>query len=175
MASIARRMWGAAILDAETYEEIEHDAAATRQAFLVVLVASAAAGVGSLANLGVAGVAWHSVHGLLLWYAWAWVTWWVGTRLLPTPGSECDRGELLRTIGFASTPGLLRALALVLPLGWLVFGVAHVWMLAAMVVAVREALDTPSTWRAAAVCAVGFPIFAIGMAVSLLLLGPWPT
>jgi hypothetical protein len=47
-------------------------------------------------------------------------------------------------------------------------------MLVAMVVAVRQALDYTSTWRAIAVCAIGFPVYALGTMASILLLGPWP-
>ena len=43
-----------------------------------------------------------------------------------------------------------------------------------MVVAVRQALDYTSTARAAAVCAIGFPIYAAGQMLSVLVLGPWP-
>jgi hypothetical protein len=53
-----------------------------------------------------------------------------------------------------------------------VFAATAVWMLAAMVVAVRQALDYTSTMRAAAVCVLGWSL-AIGIAIILgLLFGP---
>jgi hypothetical protein len=174
MRGLLTRMKGAALLDAETYEEVEADLSATPQAFLVVALASVAAGVGGLENHGAMGILWHSIHGIVLWYIWAWVTCMIGTRLLPTEETSADTGELLRTLGFASAPGLVRIFALVPALANFVFGLASIWMLVAMVIAVRQALDYTSTWRAIAVCAIGFPIYAVGLMVSILLLGPWP-
>jgi hypothetical protein len=95
---------------------------------------------------------------LLGWYVWAWLTHWIGTRLLPEPQTRSDRGELLRTIGFASAPGILRVLGVVPVLQTLVFAVTAIWTLVAVVVAVRQALDYQSTARAVGVCVVGWLI-----------------
>lgn len=171
---IAVRMWKASLLDAETYEEVEADRSATGQAFAVVLLASLAAGLGGIANHGAMGILWHALHGITLWYVWAWVTCIVGTRLLPSPETSADVGELLRTIGFSSAPGLVRVFGVVPPVAGFVFPLASIWMFVAMVVAVRQALDYRSTWRAIAVCAIGFPVYAVGLMLSILLLGPWP-
>jgi hypothetical protein len=105
---------------------------------------------------------------------WAYVTYFIGTRFLPTHETVADHGELLRTIGFSSAPGVLRILALIPPLAGVVFVVSTLWMMIAMVVAVRQALDYRSTSRAVAVCAIGFPIYAVLLAASLLVLGAWP-
>ena len=52
------------------------------------------------------------------------------------------------------------------------FAVSSVWMLAATVVAVRQALDYDSTLRAVAVCALGW-VLAIVIAIGLgVLFGP---
>jgi hypothetical protein len=169
-----QRMLGAARLDAETYEEVEADRGATGQAFAVVLLASIAAGVGAFESRAAAGILWHAIHGILLWYVWAHITCLIGTRLLPTAETAADHGELLRTIGFSSAPGLLRGLGVITPIAGPVFAIGTLWMLIAMVVAVRQALDYQSTWRALAVCAIGFPVYALGLAVSIFWLGPWP-
>jgi hypothetical protein len=174
MNPMLHRLIGAARLDSDIYEEIEADRSATGQAFTVVLLSSIAAGVGAFENHAVAGILWHALHGILLWYAWAYITCLIGTRLLPTAETVANHGELLRTIGFSSAPGLLRALGVITPIAGPVFVIATLWMLVAMVVAVRQALDYRSTWRAVAVCAIGFPVYAIGLAISILLLGPWP-
>jgi len=172
--TVVRRMWRAACLEAELYEEVEHDRSATPQAFAVVLCASVAAGIGSFHNGGWAGVGWSAVAWLVGWYAWARTTWWIGTRLLPGPETEADPGELLRTLGFSSSPGVLLVFALVEPLAGVVFLLCAVWMLACMVVALRQALDYPGSLRAIAVCAIGFPVYALILGVTLLWLGPWP-
>jgi len=169
MHSTVQRMIGAARLDAAIYEEIESDRGATGQAFLVVLFASAAAGVGAIENHAASGILWHTIHGLILWYVWAYITYWIGTRLLPSAETSADHGELLRTIGFSSAPGLLRALGLITPIAGEVFVICTLWMLVAMVIAVRQALDYESTWRAIGVCAIGWvvPAVILGIAVSM--------
>ena len=174
MARILTRMLRASLLDANLYEEVEADRGATGQAFLVVLISAVAAGIGSFDNGGVAGIFWSSVAALVGWYVWAYVTYFIGTRFLPTHDTISDHGELLRTIGFSSAPGVLRVLALIPPIAGVVFLVSTLWMMVAMVVAVRQALDYRSTGRAIAVCAIGFPVYAVLLAASLLVLGAWP-
>jgi hypothetical protein len=177
MAGIAKRMLQAALLEAQAYEEVEADRGATWQAVAVVVLASLAAGIGSLDNNGWTGIAVITLAALVGWLVWAWITLLVGTRLLPGPDTVADLGELLRTIGFASAPGVLLVLAVVDPIGWLVFPGCGLWMLAAMVIAVRQALDyegARGTLRALAVCAIGFPAYALLVTAALLVLGPWP-
>ena len=173
-SALPRRMVGAALLHVDTYEEVEADRSATLQAFAVVVLAALAAGVGGIANHGPMGVFWHTVSRVVLWAVWAWVTCIIGTRLLPTEATRSDWGELLRTIGFSSAPGVLHLFGMFEPITAAVFTVCGIWTLVAMVVAVRQALDYDSTWRAIAVCAIGFPVYAIGTMISILLLGPWP-
>jgi hypothetical protein len=171
---LAARMLRAALLQAALYEEVEADRGATSQAFAVVVLAALATGIGALGNSGAPGLLWHTLLDVALWYVWAWVTLWIGTRLLPTPETRADLGELLRTLGFACAPGALRVLAVYPPFAFAAFTLCGLWMLAAMVVALRQALDYESTARAAAVCAIGLPVYALGQILSLLLLGPWP-
>ena len=70
-------------------------------------------------------------------------------------------GELLRTIGFASSPGVIRVIGFIPFLGTIVSFVAGIWMLVAMIIAVRQALDYKSTWRAIAVCVIGYVVVLI--------------
>ncbi len=173
-ARFVRRMARAALLHADTYEEVEADRSANGQAFAVVVLSSVAMGVGSLANSGVAGIFWHTLVAVLGWIVWAWVTNFIGTRWLPHADTVSDHGELLRTIGFSSAPGILRIFMLVEAIAFPVFAVCTIWMLVSMVVAVRQALDYPGTGRALAVCALGFPVYAASLVISVLVLGPWP-
>ena len=100
------------------------------------------------------------------------ITFQIGSRLMPTGETRADVGELLRTIGFAATPGLLRLLGIMPAVTVPVFAVTAVWMLAAMVVAVRQALDYRSTGRAVAVCVLGW-ILSLAIAIILgLVFGP---
>jgi len=154
MATFVQRMVGAAKLDVHTYEEVEADTTALGQSLGVVVLSSLAAGVS--AGHGVRGLVVGSVAALLGWFVWAFVTYFIGTKLLPEPQTKSDVGELLRTTGFASSPGILRVFGFVPMLGWLLGIITAVWMLVAMVVAVRQALDYTSTGRAIGVCLIGW-------------------
>jgi hypothetical protein len=161
-----RRLVGAAMLDPETYEDIEADRTATGQALVVVLLSSVSAGLGArgLGGRGLLAVAFFTAVALMAWASWSLVTYEIGVRILPDTNTRAEIGELLRTIGFATAPGILRILGLVPGLGVAVFVISAVWMLAAMIVAVRQALDFATTRRAVAVCGLGW-LFAIGFAV----------
>ena len=167
MASFVERVVGAARLDARTYEEVEADTTAMGQAMAVVAAAALAAGVGSISS-GATGVVAAVVGGIVGWFLWAVVTWLVGTKLLPEPGTSADLGQMLRTIGFSAAPGLLNVLGIIPLVGLVVWLLAAVWQLVAMVVAVRQALDYTSTGRAVLVCFIGwvfYMIVSIGLAM----------
>lgn len=169
-----QRLIGAAALDTAIYEEVEADPGATTQACAVVLLSSLAAGIGArgLGENSVGNIAFISIVALLAWAAWAVVTFEIGVRLMPERQTRADVGQLLRTIGFASTPGLLRVFGIISGVAIPAFAVSAVWMLLAMIVAVRQALDYTSTMRAVAVCVFGWAL-AIAIAVVLgLMFGP---
>lgn len=126
------------------------------QAMLVVIISSVAAGIGASSVTGVKGLVSGTIVALLGWYAWAYLTYLIGTRLLPEPQTKADYGELLRTIGFSSSPGVLRVLGIIPMLGTIVTFIVSIWMLVAMVIAVRQALDYNSTGRALGVCFIGW-------------------
>ena len=172
VASIQGRMVRAAKLEVQLYEEVEADRGATGQATTVVVLSAVAAGIGTFANGGLFGIVTGTLAALVGWYVWAFLTYFIGTRFLPEPQTRADHGELLRTIGFASTPGLIRVLGVVPGLQVLVFSVAGIWMLIAMVIAVRQALDYTSTWRAVGVCLIGWVVQAVVLALALTIFGP---
>ena len=158
MSTFAHRVLSAAALAKGTYEEVEADAGATGQALVVVGLASVAGGIGLLgpgmqtARSLVAGI----VGSLIGWMAWASLTYLIGTRLLPEPDTKADLGELLRTIALPP-PRVFSACQGVIPfIGLTVCAIASIWMLLAMIVAVRQALDYSSTVRAVGVCIIGW-------------------
>ena len=156
MTSMVDRMIRAAKLDAQLYEEVEADKGTLGQAMGVVVLASIAAGVGSGALGGFSGFFIGTAGALFGWFIWAALTYFIGTRILPEPTTRADIGELLRTTGFSSSPGLIRVLGLVPGFTAIVFLVSGVWMLTAMIIAVRQALDYQSTFRAVGVCTIGW-------------------
>jgi hypothetical protein len=158
------RLTGAMVLNANVYEDVESDESAMVQAMGVVLLSSLAAGIGMLGlntSRPLAFVA-ISLLALALWAVWALLTYEIGTVLLPSPQTRATPGELLRTIGFAAAPGIFRVAAIIPGLRAAVFATTAVWMLAAMVVAIRQALDYTSTGRAIAVCGLGWTL-ALGL------------
>ena len=168
------RMIRAAKLDVNLYEEVEADKSTMRQAMGVVVLSSLAAGVGSISTLGLGGILLGTLAALGGWYIWAWLTYFIGTRFLAEPQTEADLGQLLRTTGFSSSPGLIRVLGIIPGLGTVVFAVASIWMLVAMVIAVRQALDYTSTFRAVGVCVIGCIIQTVIFVLLFSLLGGLP-
>lgn len=156
--ALVQRMIRASKLDAQLYEEVEADPKTMSQALLVVVLSSVAAGLATLNEGGFLGLVFGTVAALVSWYVWAFVSYFIGTKLLPEPQTKADHGELLRTLGFASAPGIIRIVGIVPALQGLAFLVAAVWMLIATVVAVRQALDYQSTGRAVGVCAIGWAL-----------------
>ncbi len=170
MSTFTERIVRAARLDIQLYEEVEADKEALGQATVVVVLSSIAGGLGSASALGLRGLILVAIASLVGWYIWAFLTHLIGTRLLPEAATEADLGQLLRTIGFSSAPGLIRIVGIIRPLAGVVALVAEVWMLVAMVIAVRQALDYTSTWRAIGVCLIGWivQLIVLVLAASLL-------
>ena len=142
MAPFTDRMIRAAKLDSALYEEVEADKGAMGQAMGVVILSSVAAGIGTIGTTGITGLFFGAIVALVGWFIWAFLTYFIGTRLLPEPQTKADYGELLRTIGFSSSPGVLRVLGIIPMLGAIVNLIVGIWMLVAMVIAVRQALDS---------------------------------
>ncbi len=161
------RVIRAARLDATLYEEVEADPSSMSQAALIVVLANLAAGAGAIVRFGVTGFAVVVLAALLGWVTWALLTYYIGTKILPEPQTEADIGQLMRTLGFASAPGLIRFFGFIPALSGILAVISAAWMLAAMVVAVRQALDYESTGRALGVCSIGFCVQALFIALAL--------
>jgi hypothetical protein len=160
----------AAQLDINFYEEVEHDSRVNMQAFAVVVITSLASGLG----IGIGGILVHTerpiwfLWGLLIglgtaiagWLIWSFVTYVIGVTIFKGPETEADYGQLLRTIGFSNSPGVLRLFSFIPFVGFIIVFVASVWTLIAGVIAVRQALDF-STWRAIGTCVIGWLIYIL--------------
>jgi hypothetical protein len=172
MGTLAYRAMGAALLDRGTYEGIEADRTATGQAMTVVVLASLAAGIGAGGSEGprVMVLVTFTFLALATWIAWAILILEIGGRHLKRRETRVDLGELLRTVGFAASPGLLQVFGLIAEVRPFVFAASWLWMLAAMVVAVEHALDLPNVGRAMFVCVVALVVvlgaaLVVGIAV----------
>ena len=149
------RAMRAARLEAAVYEEVEADTTATTQAATIVVIGAVAAGLA--AGLGTAdlvgGLIGGIISGLLGWAVYAYVAFFVGTKLLAGPQTHADWGQVARTLGFANAPRALLVLGIVPALFSIVSLVVGIWVLVATVIALRASLDV-STGRAVAVAIV---------------------
>jgi hypothetical protein len=136
--SFIERMIGAAMLDVSVYEEVEHDQTATAQAAGVVAIVAVCAAIGSWGSGDAKGPIGAIIGALLGWVIMAGLTYVIGTKVF---GGTADMGEMLRTLGFSRTPGVLAAIGFIPLLGWVAVFAASIWQLVTAVVAIRQALD----------------------------------
>ena len=158
IGTLLSRMVRAALLDKHLYKEVVADRGSMAQALLVVVLVAVATGVGLFDEGGLTGVRAlpaQIVLGLVGWVVWTSITYFAGTKLLGTPETHASWSTVARAIGFAQTPGTLRALGILPGLGILISLVTVVWQFVAMVVAIRQALDYRSHWRAIGVISIG--------------------
>jgi len=85
MGKFIERMIRAAKLDVNLYEEVEADKTAMGQATGVVILSSVAAGIGSI-SMGGGNLITVTIVALVGWYIWAYLTYIIGTKLLPEAG-----------------------------------------------------------------------------------------
>jgi hypothetical protein len=154
-------MWRASLLHAPTYEEVEADRASIGQAFAIVLMASAAGALGTWIRVANGNplpasalplplhLALLVLEPLTVWLVASAFAYMVGASFLRGPHTQTDYAEVLRTTGFAFSPGLLFFLVWLPPeeLGLGLWAAGRLWILVAAVVAIRQALDF-STLRA---------------------------
>ena len=165
-SSFIDRLIGASLLDRSIYEEVEHDRDATGQAAIVVVAGAIAGGLAAIGDLGVAGLVLGVVGGLVGWVVYAWITYFIGTKLLAGQDTSADWGELARTLGFANAPRILLIIGVVSVLNALVGLIVGIWVLVTTVVAVRAALDI-GTGRAIVVALLGVIPAGIITAIAL--------
>lgn len=148
---LVQRMLGAATLNIDTFEEVEADETATMQAAAVVAMVAVASAIGSVGD-GNTSIMLAPIVQIIGWLIWAGVTYLIGDKIL---GGTATWGELLRTLGFAQSPGLLYFLAVVPLLGGFIRLVVGIWMLVAGIIAIRQALDF-STGKAILTAVIGW-------------------
>jgi hypothetical protein len=164
MQSFTERMVGAATLNVYTYEEVEADTTATGQAAAVVAIMAVASAIGNVGRGGEGALA-ALITALVGWLIWAGITYFIGTRFF---GGTATWGELLRTLGFAQSPGVLYVLGIIPLLGGLIQFAVGIWILVAGIIAIRQALDV-STGKAILTAIVGWLVVVIlGVLVAVL-------
>ena len=134
-------------MDPEVYDEVQKDKTATLSAAFVVVISSLAAGIAAK-QLGASSFIFAPILSLLSWFVWAYIVYFVGVKLFPDPKTKTSHAALLRAIGFSSAPGIIRVFGFTPELMTVTFVGSALWMLACMVVAVRQTLNFKSLWKA---------------------------
>src|SRR5262249_31504425 len=129
MTTFIGRLMGVMVLDVDTFESVEADRSNTAEAMVVVLLSAVAPGIGARGfGATPSSIPAIAVAALLAWAAWALLTYEIGVRLLPTSDTHADVTELLRTVGFAAAPGILRILGVIPACTTPVFLLTSIWM-----------------------------------------------
>jgi hypothetical protein len=157
-------MLGAATLNLDTYEEVEADETATMQAAAVVAMVAVTSAIGAVGD-GSTSMIMAPIAQIIGWLIWSGVTFLIGAKIF---GGTATWGELLRTLGFAQSPGILYLFAILPFVGGLVRFVVGIWMLWAGIVGVRQALDF-STGKAVLTVLIGW----VAMFIPAMILGGW--
>ena len=155
-------------IDPDVYDEVQKDKTATLSAAFVVVISSLAAGIAAK-QLGASSFIFAPILSLLSWFVWAYIVYFVGVKLFPDPKTKTTHAALLRAIGFSSAPGVIRALGVTPDLMTVMFVGSAFWMLACMVVAVRQTLNYKSLWKALGIVIVAWFIQAFAL-ISILAL-----
>ena len=157
-----QRLQKAIMLDVSFYEEVENDKKFTDQAMMTVVLVSIVQGL-MIAGFAPIALVQGILGCLLRFIIWAFFIAFVGTRILPEPETKSNTGELIRTLGFAYAPGLLVIFKVLPFISSFVDPIVVILQLAAMTIAVRQALDFNSTVRAVGVCIVAFLLMIVAL------------
>lgn len=157
-----QRLKKAIFLDVAFYEEVEKNKKFTDQAMMTVALVSIVQGF-MIAGFAPVALVQGILGSLIRFLIWAFFIAFVGTRILPEPETESNTGELIRTLGFAYAPGLLVVFKNFPIISTFIDPVVTILQLAAMTIAVRQALDFNSTVRAVGVCVVAFILMIVAL------------
>ena len=144
------------------YEEVEKDKKCNDQAMMPVVQVSVVQGF-MIAGFAPIALVQGILGSLIRFLIWAFFIAFVGTRILPEPETESNTGELIRTLGFAYAPGLLVVFKIFPIISTFIDPVVTILQLAALTIAVRQALDFNSTVRAVGVCIVAFILMIVAL------------
>jgi hypothetical protein len=177
--ALTDQMIRASRLDVNLYEEVERDTTQTNNALTVVVISAVAAGIGAAisqamaspppgapaAAAGCGGIVLGLIFGVIAalvgWAIWTAIVYYIGTSMF---GGTATWGEVLRTVGFANAPGVLRVLIFIPVLGGLINLLVSIWLIVTTVVAVRQALDI-TTGKAIIVSIIGGIVAFIVIAI----------
>ena len=149
-------------IDPDVYDEVQKDKTATLSAAIVVVISSLAAGIAAK-QLGASSFIFAPILSLVSWFVWAYIVYFVGVKLFPDAKTKTTHAALLRAIGFSSAPGIIRVFGFTPELMTVTFIGSALWMLACMVVAVRQTLNFKSLWKALGVVIMSWFVQAFAL------------
>ena len=156
------RIYRSVKIDPDVFDEVQKDKSATVSAGIVVVLSSLAAGIGA-SHLGAINFFLAPVLSLVTWFVWAYIVYFVGVKLFPDLKTKTTKQALLRSIGFSSAPGMIRILGFNESLMIVTFIGSSFWMLACMVVAVKQTLNYKSLWKSLGVVIIAWFVQAFAL------------
>jgi hypothetical protein len=191
MVMLTDRIIGVLRLDVNTFEEVEADESATMQAVIIVAAVAILSAIGAFigARAGNAAIdaldqlgdvnlpfavptlspmaaALNAIIGAFVaWLLWSALTYFIGTKLFE---GEATMGEMLRVIGFAQAPLLLRVLSFIPCLGAIISLVATIWSLVTGFIGIRQGLDLDNVKTLITIVAS----WLVAVIINLIVIGP---
>ena len=167
------RIFRAARLDVSLYQEVVAEPALLNQAWITVLLYAMLAAWGSFGRAGAVASNIGMISALIGWYIWAFSSYFIATRFFGGGSAEtqrADRKAVIRAMGFACAPGVIRLLGMIPGLGIAVLVLSSIWMIVAATIGIKAALNFESTASAAGACIIGWVIGAIAQGLLLVML-----
>ncbi len=145
-------------LEDRVYEEVASDPRSLAQSILLMAISSLAAGVGGSGGI-VENMLPAASTFLTAWMSSVVVIYLVGTKVFPGRVRHNRFLPLLRTTGFATSPGIVRFLGFPPATSAIVAVGATLWLFGAMVFAVRYTFQCKSFSHALRVCIPGWIVY----------------
>jgi len=156
------RIYRSIKIDPEVFDEVKKDENSTTSAAIVVVLSSLAAGIGA-SHLGKINFFLAPGLSLITWFIWAYIVYFVGVKLFPDSKTKTTHTALLRSIGFSCAPGIIRIFGFNEDLMAVTFIGSAFWMLACMIVAVKQTLNYKSLWKALVVVIIAWFVQAFAL------------
>ncbi|MDA3793477.1 MAG: hypothetical protein PF545_07500 [Elusimicrobia bacterium] len=154
-------------LDNDFYNNVSDEAEDLTLAALVVIISSLAAGIGSISQVGIAGIIVGTIGSLINWGLWAGIIYIVLIRFFPENTVDASPREIFIVLGFASAPGVIKAGGIIPPFHSFLFILSNLWMGVSMVKALEVKTEFKNRWIVPALVVGGW----LAMAVIIVLAG----
>lgn len=170
MALFFQRLKLALMVNQDFYEEVINDPKTQGHSLWVVALFAMTASFGIFSRVSGTAVNINLMVTLITWYIWAFTTYYIGTHFFSEKDTPRDRKAVMRIIGFASAPGILRLFSFIPYLSGLILLLSSVWMIYAASLALKRALNYTSMARAVGVTVLSFALSTFVQFILLVML-----